>query len=220
MHPPVLRSRWAPLLLVAGLLAAPGAGAEEGVLARMRPGQVDLRLEGAASLLPLWLEAGAAVEVGVLPVATGTLSVGAEVSANLCALACWVPNLFSERHTSRWEASAVGRLGYHFALANPKKRHADLYGFVLGGVTAPRTTVTTPTYRFEGRGRGPLVGGGLGVNYFFTHRVYLGGEARLRASWGHLALTLTRGEHAFTDEERQELRLGVSTALFAGVRLF
>jgi hypothetical protein len=219
MRPPVPGHRLGPPLLLA-MLVSQEVLAEEGVLARMRPGHVDLRVEGAASVLPLSLEAGAAVEVGVLPVATGTLSVGAEVGGTLCALACWVPNLLSERQTSRWELSALGRLGYHFALANPNKREADLFGFLLGGVTAPRTTVTTPTYRFEGLGRGPVLGAGFGVNYFLAHRVYLGGEARLRMSFGDQTLTLTRGTHDFTDDERQWLRFGLSTTFFAGLRLF
>ena len=201
-------------------LALGGAEAQERTPPVLRPGHLDLRLEGAASLLPLSLEAGATVEVGVLPIATGTLALGAQLSGNLCALACWVPNLFSERDTSRWELSAVGRLGYHFSLADRNYSKVDLFGFVLGGVTQPRTTVTAPTYRFEGRGRGAVFGLGMGGNYFPSSRFFLGGEARLRFSTGTSELTLTRGTHAFTDDERQWFRLGLSTAFFVGVRLF
>ncbi|WP_095976064.1 hypothetical protein [Melittangium boletus] len=201
-------------------MALGGAEAQERTPPVLRPGQVDLRLEGAASLLPLSLEAGATVEIGVLRVATGTLALGGEFSGNLCALACWVPNLFSERDTSRWELSAVGRLGYHFALSGRNYDKVDLFGFVLGGVTEPRTTVTTPTYRFEGRGRGAVFGLGLGGNYVPSSRFFLGGEARLRFSTGASELTLTRGTHAFTDDERRWFRFGLATAFFVGVRLF
>jgi hypothetical protein len=220
-------SRTAPsyrrnLLLLGALAMAPGlASAEEPPRPLMRPGNVDLRIGAAASLLPLSVEAGATVDVGVLPLATGTLSLGAELDANLCALACWVPNLFSERDTSRWDLSAVGRLGYHFTLANRNYSRADLFGVLLGGVIEPRTTVTTPGYRFEGRGRGAVLGLGLGGHYFpSASRIFLGFEARLRFSTGTYALTLTRGTYDFTEDDRRWLRLGLSTAFFVGVRLF
>jgi hypothetical protein len=209
-------------LLLGWLVVAPGAaGAQELSRPLLRPGNVDLRVEGAASLLPLSLEAGATVEAGVLPLATGTLSLGAELSANLCALACWVPNLFSERDTSRWDLSAVGRLGYHFTVANRNYSRMDLFGVLLGGVLEPRTTVTAPGYRFEGRGRGAVLGLGMGGNYFpSSSRFFLGFEARLRFSTGAYALTLTRGTYGFTDDDRRWLRLGLSTAFFVGLRLF
>ncbi|MCY1075272.1 hypothetical protein [Archangium lansingense] len=210
------------LLLLGGwVLASGGAAAQERPPPLLRPGNVDLRVEGAASLLPLSLEAGATVDVGVLPLATGTLSLGAELSGNLCALACWVPNLFLDRDTSRWELSAVGRLGYHFTLANRNYSKVDLFGVLLGGVLEPHTTVTTPAYRFEGRGRGPVFGLGIGGNYFpSSSRLFVGGEARLRFSTGAYEFTLSRGTHEFTDDERRWVRLGLSTAFFVGVRLF
>ncbi|HEX5752387.1 MAG TPA: hypothetical protein VFZ09_39645 [Archangium sp.] len=219
-HPSLSHHRH--LLLLGALAVLPGvAGAGELPRPLMRPGHVDLRIEAAASLLPLSLEGGATVEAGVLPLATGTLSLGAELAANLCALACWVPNLFSERDTSRWDLSAVGRLGYHFTLANRNYGRMDLFGVLLGGVIEPRTTVTAPGYRFEGRGRGAVLGLGMGGNYFpSASRFFLGFEARLRFSTGTYALTLTRGSYDFTDEDRRWLRLGLSTAFFVGIRLF
>jgi len=215
------RSPCRTLLLLGWLGMVPGAAeAQEPPRPLLRPGNLDLRVEGAASLLPLSLEAGATVEVGVLPIATGTLSLGAELSANLCALACWVPNLFLERDTSRWDLSATGRLGYHFTLANRNYSRFDLFAFVLGGVMEPRTTVTTPSYRYEGRGRGAVLGLGAGGNYFPSSRFFLGAEARLRFSTGTYELTLTRGSYDFTEEDRRWLRFGLSTAFFVGVRLF
>ncbi|OJT18320.1 hypothetical protein BO221_40235 [Archangium sp. Cb G35] len=210
------------LLLLGWLAMAPGvAGAEELPRPLLRPGNVDLRVEGAASILPLSLEAGATVEAGVLPIATGTLSLGAELGANLCALACWVPNLFSERDTSRWDLSVVGRLGYHFTVANRNYSRMDLFGVLLGGIFEPHTTVTAPGYRFEGRGRGVILGLGMGGNYFpSASRFFLGFEARLRFSTGTYALTLTRGTYDFTEEDRRWLQFGLSTAFFVGVRLF
>ena len=215
------RSHLRALLLLGGLGMASGAAeAQEQPRSLLRPGNVDLRVEGAASLLPLSLEAGATVEVGVLPIATGTLSLGAELSANLCALACWVPNLVFERDTSRWDLSATGRLGYHFTLADRNYSKVDLFGVLLGGVVHPRTTVTAPGYRFEGRGQGAVLGLGVGGNYFPSSRFFLGGEARLRFSTGTYELTLTRGSYDFTEDDRRWLRFGLSTAFFVGVRLF
>jgi hypothetical protein len=210
------------LLLLGGLAVSPGvASAQELPRPLLRPGNVDLRIEAAASLLPLSVEAGATVEAGVLPIATGTLSLGAEFGANLCALACWVPNLFFERDTSRWDLSAVGRLGYHFTVANRNYSRVDLFGVLLGGLIEPHTTVTAPGYRFEGRGRGAVLGLGMGGNYFpSASRFFLGFEARLRFSTGTYALTLTRGTYDFTDADRRWLQLGLSTAFFVGVRLF
>jgi hypothetical protein len=217
------RSPLRALLLLAGLGVAPGAAeAQEQPRPLLRPGKLDLRVEGAASVLPLSVEAGATVEVGVLPIATGTLSLGAELSANLCALACWVPNLVFERDTSRWDLSTTGRLGYHFTLADRNYSKVGLFGVLLGGVSHPRTTVTGPGYRFEGRGRGAVLGLGVGGNYFpsASSRFFLGGEARLRFSTGTYALTLTQGAYDFTEDDRRWLRFGLSTAFFVGVRLF
>ena len=190
------------LLLLAWLaVASGGAEAQEQPRPLLRPGNVDLRVEGAASLLPL--------------------SLGAALSANLCALACWVPNLFLARDTSRWDLSATGRLGYHFTLANRNYSKVDLFGVLLGGVIQPRTTVSAPSYRFEGRGQGAVLGLGVGGNFFpSASRFFLGGEARLRFSTGTYELTLTRGTYDFTEEERRWVRLGLSTAFFVGVRLF
>jgi hypothetical protein len=188
----------------------------------MRLGNLDLRLDGAASVLPLSVEAGATLEVGVLPLGPGTLSLGAEASVNQCALACWVPNLFSERDVSRTDFYAFGRLGYHFTVADRNYRKVDLYGFVLAGGMEVRTTLTASDYRYEGRDRSPAFGLGIGGNYFPTpgSRFFLGGEARVRFGTGSFALTLTRGSYEFTEDDRRWVRLGLSTAFFAGVRLF
>lgn len=206
-------------IVLAGCLGGRGvAWAEESASPLLRPGQVELRLDGAVALL-LALEGGVGVEVGVLPLFSGTLSLGAAFSGELCALACWVPNALSERDTSRWERSLVGRLGYHFTVSGRRPGRADLSAFVLGGVTEPHTTVTTPDHRFQGVGRGPVLGLGLGGKYFLSPRFFLGTEARVRASWGTSELTLTRGTHAFTDAERQWLRYGFSATFFVGARL-
>ena len=217
------------LHLLGWLLATPGiATAQEPTQATataespplLRPGQVDLRLLGAASLLPLFLEGGAIAEVGVLPLGPGTLSLGAELSVNLCALACWVPNLFSDRDVSRRDVHAVGRLGYHFSSPDRNYRKVDLYGVLLAGVMEAHTTLTAPDYAFEGRGRPLAFGLGVGGNYFPSSHFFVGGEARLRFSSGAYELSLTRGTYEFTREDRRIFRLGLSTAFFVGVRLF
>jgi hypothetical protein len=210
------------LLLLGGLTAAPALAQADEPRPLMHPGHLDLRLEGAASLLPLSLEAGAAVDLGVLRVGPGTLSVGAEFDVNQCALACWVPNLFTQRDVSRRDFYGVGRLGYHFTLANRNYREVDLYGVLLGGVMETRTTLTAPDYAYAGKGRAPAFGLGLGGHYFPSRssRFFVGGEARLRFSTGSSELTLTRGTYAFTQEDRRWTRLGLSTAFFLGVRLF
>jgi hypothetical protein len=214
------------LLVLGWLVAAPAeardatAGTSEEPRPLPRPGQVDLRLLGAASLLPLSLEAGASAEVGVLPLGPGTLSLGAELSVNQCALACWVPNLFTERDVSRRDIHALGRLGYHFGSADRNYRKVDLYGVLLAGVMEARTTLTAPDYAFEGRGRPLAFGLGVGGNYFPSSRFFVGGEARLRFASSSYELSPTRGTYAFTWDDRRLFRLGLSTAFFVGVRLF
>jgi len=218
---PALFRGWS-FVLYAGLATAPASAAESQGPPLMRPGNIDARLDGALSVLPLSVEAGATLDVGVLPLGSGTLSLGAEASVNQCALACWVPNLFSERDTSRRDFYAVGRLGYHFTVADRNYRKVDLYGFVLAGGMEVHTTVTAPDYRYQGRDRGPAFGVGIGGNSFPTadSRVFLGGEARVRFGMGAFDLTLTRGTYEFTQEDRRWLRLGLSTAFFVGIRLF
>lgn len=218
------------LLLLGWLAAAPAwAEAEETTPAApteprplMRWGNLDLRLDGAASLLPLSVEAGATMDLGVLPIGPGTLSLGAELSVNQCALACWVPNHFSERDTSRRDFYAFARLGYHFTLADRNYRKVDLYGFLLLGGMETRTTLSDPGYRYEGRGRSPAFGLGIGGNYFPTagSRFFVGGEARVRFGTGSYALSLTQGAYEFTEDDRRWTRLGLSTAFFVGARLF
>ncbi len=227
-RPALLHGRNA--LLLGWLAAAPAwAEAEETTPAApmeprplMRWGNLDLRLDGAASLLPLSLEAGATLDLGVLPLGPGTLSLGAELSVNQCALACWVPNLFSERDTSRRDFYAFVRLGYHFTVANRNYRKVDLQGFLLLGGMETRTTQSAPDYRYEGRDRSPAFGLGVGGNYFPTDgsRFFVGGEARVRFGTGTYALSLTQGTYTFTEEDRSWTRLGLSTAFFVGFRLF
>jgi hypothetical protein len=161
------------------------------------------------------------VELGVLPIGPGTLSIGAELGINQCALACWVPNLFTERDVSRGDIHVLGRLGFHFTLADRNYRQVDLYGVLLAGVMEARTTLTAPDYRYEGRDRAPAFGVGLGGNYFpsASSRFFVGGEARLRFSAGAYDLTPTRGTYEPTQDDRRWVRLGLSTAFFAGVRL-
>jgi hypothetical protein len=158
--------------------------------------------------------------VGVLPLGPGTLSLGAELSVNLCALACWVPNLFSDQDTLRHDVHVVGRLGYHFSSPDRNYGKVDLYGVLLAGVMEARTNLTAPDYAFEGRGRPLVFGLGVGGNYFPSSHVFVGAEARLRFSSGAYELSLTRGAYEFTREDRRIFRLGLSTAFFVGVRLF
>jgi hypothetical protein len=162
------------------------------------------------------------MDLGVLPIGPGTLSLGAELSVNQCALACWVPNHFSERDTSRRDFYAFARLGYHFTSEDRNYRKVDLYGFLLLGGMETRTTLSDPGYRYEGRGRSPAFGLGIGGNYFPTagSRFFVGGEARVRFGTGSYALSLTQGAYEFTEDDRRWTRLGLSTAFFVGARLF
>ncbi|PTL79131.1 hypothetical protein [Vitiosangium sp. GDMCC 1.1324] len=185
-----------------------------------RPGSLDLRIAGGAAFLPPSVEAGASAELGVLPIGSGTLSAGAELSINQCLLACSATDLFSQREVSNRDLYVLGRVGYHFALPVRNKRTVDLSGFLLAGMMEAHTTVTAPDERYEGRGRGPAFGLGMGGNYFLSPRFFVGGEARLRFGAGSYTFTVSRGSPAFTREDHHWVRPGLGTVIFAGVRLF
>jgi hypothetical protein len=186
----------------------------------LRPGQVDFRLDVAALGLLTSLEGGAVLGLGVLPLGPGTLAMGSEVRASVCALACWVPRLFQEEATARWEGSLLGRLAYHVPLDNRNYRQVDTYAVLLAGVTESRVSVSAPGYRYEGQGRGPSFGLGVGGHYLPSPRFFIGAEARLRVAWGDHALALTRGAYEFRPEDRRWSRFGVNTVFFVGIRLF
>lgn len=185
-----------------------------------RPGNLDLRAAGGASFLPPSVEAGASAELGVLPLGAGTLSAGAELSINQCLLACSAADLFSKREVSSRDLYVLGRVGYHVALPIRNERTVDLSGFLLAGMMEASTRVTAPDERYEGRGRGPAFGLGMGANHFLSPRFFVGGEARLRFGAGSYDFTVTRGSPAFTLEEHRWVRPGFGTVIFAGVRLF
>lgn len=208
------------LLLLGGLAAAPALAQEQETSRRMRPGHVDLRVEGGLDFLPPSAEAAASTDLGVVPLGPGTLSVGAQLGLKQCLLACSVSHLLEREWVSNRDVYALGRLGYHFSLEGSSQDKVDLYGVLLGGVMEARTTHRAPDYRYEGRGRGPAFGLGVGGSYFLSSRFFVGAEARLRFASGSYALSLTRGTYAFTREDSHWLRLGPSTVLFAGARLF
>jgi hypothetical protein len=186
----------------------------------MRPGHLDVHAEGGLSFIPPSFEAGASTELGVAAVGPGTLSVGAQLGLRQCLLACSLSGLLAQQRVSHRDVHALGRLGYHFTLEGKGQEKVDLYGVLLGGVMEARTTLRAPEYRYEGRGRGPAFGLGVGGNYFLSSRFFVGCEARLRLAFGAYDLTLTRGSYTFTEEDRHWARLGLGTVLFAGARLF
>lgn len=211
-HPALLA-----VLLLSGMAATPEDSEPHPLL---HPGGVDLRVEGAVSLPLLYVQTGATVDVGVLPLGPGTLALGVELGFNLCATACWVPNLVLERHVSRYDLSALGRLGYHFTVDDRNYRRVDFHGVLAGGVMEARTTFTGPDYRVEGRGRGPSVSLGLGGNYFPRSRFFVGAEVQLHFATGLYALDVTRGTYVPTDEDRRWIQLGLGSTFFLGFRLF
>ncbi|MFL5354858.1 hypothetical protein [Archangium sp.] len=214
-------SRLRRLLLVGGLAAAPAMAQEAPEPSRlMRPGHLDLRLEGGLGFLPPAGEAGASTELGVVTIGPGTLSAGAQLGFRQCLLACSVSSVLAQQRVSNLDLYALGRLGYHFSLEGKNQDRVDLYGVLLGGVMEARTTRSAPEFRYEGRGRGPAVGVGVGGSYFLSSRFFVGAEARLRFATGSYALTLTRGTYTFTPDDSHWVRLGPSTVLFAGARLF
>ncbi len=199
---------WLPpvrgLLLLCLAVAPPSALAQQPSWL-MRPGQLDVHAEGGLSFLPPSFEAGASTEVGVVGLGPGTLSIGAQIGLRQCLLACSLSGVLAQERVSTRDVHALGRLGYHFTVANRNYRKVDLYGFVLAGAMEVRTALAAPDYGYEGRDRGPAFGLGIGGNYF-PHpgsRFFLGGEARERFGMGSFDLTLTRGTYAFTEDDRR-----------------
>ncbi|QRK08886.1 hypothetical protein JQX13_01555 [Archangium violaceum] len=174
----------------------------------LHPGNLDLRVEGGASLLPPSIEAGISTELGMVRLGAGTLSVGAEIGIHQCVLACSVRDLLDLRTVSNRDIHALGRVGYHFTLDDRNDDRMKLSGFLLAGVMEARTTQRSPDDHYEGRGRGLAFGLGVGGSYFLSPPFFVGGEARLRFASGSY------------DDGRHWVRGGLSTLLLAGIRLF
>lgn len=209
------------LLLLGWLSAAPALAQEAPEPPRlMRPGHLDLRVEGGLDFLPPSAEAGALTELGVVTIGPGTLSAGAQLGFRDCLIACSVSSVLAQQRVSTLDLYALGRLSYHFSLEGRNQDKVDLYGVLLGGVMEARIIRRAPEFRYEGRGRGPAVGVGVGGSYFLSPRFFVGGEARLRFATGSYALALTRGSYAFAPEDSRWTRLGPSTVFFAGARFF
>ncbi|ATB34857.1 hypothetical protein CYFUS_000264 [Cystobacter fuscus] len=213
------------LPLVRGLLLGCLAVAPTSVLAQepsrlMRPGQLDVHAEGGLSFIPPSFEAGASTDVGVVGLGPGTLSVGAQLGLRQCLLACALSGVLAQERISTRDVHVLGRLGFHFTWPGKSQGTVDLQVVLLGGVMEARILRDAPEFRYEGRGRGLAFGLGVGGNYFLSPRFFVGCEARLRFASGLYDLSLARGSYVFTPEDRQWVRLGLGTVLFAGVRLF
>ncbi|EPX64377.1 hypothetical protein D187_005511 [Cystobacter fuscus DSM 2262] len=219
---PVMTFSFLPVrgLLLLVWLVAPSSALAQEPSRLMRPGQLDVHAEGGLSFIPPSFEAGASTEVGVVGLGPGTLSVGAQLGLRQCLLACSLSGVLALERVSTRDVHVLGRLGYHFTWPGKSQGKVDLQGALLGGVMEARILRDAPEFRYEGRGRGLAFGLAVGGNYFLSSRFFVGCEARLRFASGLYALSLTRGSYAFTQEDRQWVRLGLGTVFSAGVRLF
>ncbi len=188
-----------------------------------RPGDVDARLTLNADVILAFVNAGVGVDVGVLPLGPGTLSIGGEFEFGACVTFCAVLSLATGWQFSNLYYAPHARIAYHFLPGNaPGLEKVDLYGLVFGGVTLTTTrvagTASGTEFEYVGNDVGPSLGLGVGGKFFPQEKLFLGAEARLRYSAGVYAYTARAGNVSISDSQASWSLSGINVQLFGGLR--
>lgn len=225
-------------LCVASLLAASSASAAETVKTstvetptpavtypnRMQGvGDLDMRLTFNADILLAFVNAGVGLDVGLVKLGPGVLTVGGEFEAGACVTPCLALNLLTGWSFGHGFYSPHARATYHFVPGDSKGlEKVDLYGLVLAGITYTTTRVAGTSsgtdFEYVGNDVAPSVGLGVGGKYFVQDNFFFGAEARLRYAAGTYTYTARAGNVALSDTQSSWSLSGLNVLLFAGMR--
>ena len=164
----------------------------------MKVGDLDVYAGGSSDILLAYIAPAVSVDYGVLQLgnagSAGTLSVGAQIEADVCGTVCWGFSALTPVSISQWEVFPSARAAYHAPLKFP---HLDGYAFAgLGPVFAHSTVgFSSGNARVEYTGDGVGIGlyGGVGAHYMIYKSLFLGAEASLRYGEGDYSYKLTAG---------------------------
>jgi hypothetical protein len=205
--------------------AAPVADAFAGSGA-LRPGGIQARASLDTDILLVYLNLGAAADVGLLQAGPGTLAVGGGLDYGFCGSVCWAVSALTPINLGERYLSPHARLTYHFPVTGSDAlAKLDLYGLLLAGVTWSSMNIASDE-PIEGQVRSvdsssvSFLGGlGAGANYFFSDRLFLGAEARLRYSQGtYTVSTNAIPGYVLTDSDSTWSLSGFNLAFHAGLR--
>lgn len=231
---PATQAQQAPVTQTAPVAQAqttPGAQASEAPAAtrpnRMQGvGDIDARLMLNADILLAFANVGVGIDVGVLPLGPGVLTLGGEFEAGACVTACLALNLLTGWTFSHLFYTPHARITYHLLPSNSSGlEKVDLYGLALAGVTITTTRVAntgtgdTTDFEYLGSDVGPSVGLGVGGKYFVQNNFFVGAEGRLRYSAGQYTYNVRVGNVSLSDTYSNWSLSGFNLQFFAGVRL-
>jgi hypothetical protein len=194
----------------------------------LRPLHADARLSVDADILLIYISVSAAVDVGLLKLGPGTLAVGANADLGFCGSFCWAtaallssafqtPTTYSQTH---FFPSA--RLSYHFPIPASKSKSAEnvnVYGLLLGGPVFTSLSLKNKGLEISGNDTSIGVGLGIGGQYFFTERFFVGAEATGRYARGRYNWTVRLGDYRLSDSEASWSLTGISVRFAVGIRL-
>jgi opacity protein-like surface antigen len=194
----------------------------------LTPLHADARLSVDTDILLIYVNVSVAADLGLIRLGPGTLGVGANVDVGFCGSFCWVtaalltsalgaPTTYGQTH---FFPSA--RLTYHFPLPTSKTeslKKVNVYGLLFGGPVFSRLALVSKDLEIVGTDTSFGFGGGVGGQYFFTERVFVGGEVTLRYARGRYTWAARVGSYQLKDSEDTWNLSGLNARLSIGIRL-
>lgn len=196
--------------------------AAEPVTRTLRPRELDLRLTGDTDLLLVYVDVGLGADFGLMELAGGTLSAGAEADLGFCGSACLALSMLTGLRWSESTLAPFARLAYHRALPlKSKTDRLDFYALALVGPVFASMSVEAPdaSIKFTGSDVGLGFGAGAGVNYFFSGNFFVGAEGRVRYAQGTYTQTIEVGQYSLSQSEASWDLSGLNVLFFVGARL-
>jgi hypothetical protein len=183
------------------------------------PGATDARLGGLADIFLSRASAVLVVDRGLVPVGSGALGLGLEMTAGKCLLACGriTPDLVVDRLT----LAPAARVTYHFSIEGnaPNLAATGFYALLVGGATLDFVDEQSITGRVHAATYSPFISAGLGTTYFpgNSDEIFAGGEIRATYMPRFTPLSVDPPQSGLQPESVAALS-GLSLIFFMGVR--
>lgn len=184
------------------------------------PGGTDVRLGGNLDVLLSYGNVLLVADRGLADLGPGALSLGAELGAGRCLLACGRvgTDLVLERS---YLAPAV-RLTYHFPITGNSVALTDsgFYLLLLGGATFNFVEERMGASTTSASSFAPTIAAGIGTTYFpgNSDSIFAGGEARFTYMPRFSVLDVSPAGTVLQPQSLSAL-IGVSLIFFMGVRM-
>ncbi len=194
----------------------------------LTPLHADARFSVDTDVLLIYVSLSVSADLGLIRLGPGTLGVGANVDVGFCGSFCWLtaalltsalgaPTTYGQTH---FFPSA--RLTYHFPLPSSKSeslKKVNIYGLLFGGPVFSRLALISKDVEIVGTDTSFGFGGGVGGQYFFTERIFVGAEATLRYARGRYTWAARVGSYQLKDSEDLWSLTGGNLRFSIGIRL-